>query len=158
MSKTKRRVVRGAVATALAVATAFAGYAASGSSANAAAKPVIGPGLVTVNVDIHYSHFSLSTLHVQPGTTVQFLVHNNDPINHEFIVGDAAVHKRHEQGHTELPHPPVPGEVSVPPGQVGETFYRFDQPGSYLFACHLPGHLAFGMRGWIVVDKPARVG
>ena len=108
---------------------------------------------MTVRVSIHYSHFSLSTLRVKQGTTVQFLVRNTDPINHEFIVGDAKVHALHERGNSELPHPPVPGEVSVPPGQLGETFYSFDKPGAYLFACHLPGHLAFGMRGWVIVEK-----
>jgi len=35
---------------------------------------------------------------------------------------------------------------------LGETFYKFDQVGRYLFACHLPGHLAYGMRGWVVVE------
>ena len=35
---------------------------------------------------------------------------------------------------------------------VGETFYRFDHAGRFLFVCHLPGHFAFGMRGWVIVD------
>ena len=111
----------------------------------------LGPGLVTVDVGIHYSKFSLSTLRVRTGTVVRFLIHNDDPIHHEFIVGGASVHLRHEQG-KEATHPPVPGEVSVKPSDVGETFYRFDQPGRFLFACHLPGHFAYGMRGWVVVD------
>jgi uncharacterized cupredoxin-like copper-binding protein len=54
-------------------------------------------------------------------------------------------------------HPPVPGEVSVGPGEIGETFYRFDKPGRYLFACHLPGHFAFGMKGWVIVDPAPAV-
>jgi uncharacterized cupredoxin-like copper-binding protein len=60
------------------------------------------------------------------------------------------VHRRHEQGN-EAAHPPVPGEVSVPPLDRGVTFYEFAQPGRYEFACHLPGHVAFGMRGWVIV-------
>jgi len=87
---------------------------------------------------------------VQPGTTVRFVVHNDDPINHEFIVGDAAVHRRHELG-KEAAHPPVPGEVSLAPEDDGVTFFEFDRPGRYLFACHLPRHFAFGMKGWVVV-------
>ena len=54
---------------------------------------VLGPGLVTVDVGIHYSKFSFSTLRVRAGTLVRFVVHNNDPIHHEFIVGDRAVHR-----------------------------------------------------------------
>ena len=145
-----RFLVRGVVAIALAIATALAGYAIT-DTAHAQATTALGPGLVAVDVGIHYSQFSLSTLHVRPGTVVRFLVHNDDPIHHEFIVGDASVHLRHERG-TESAHPPVPGEVSIAPNDIGETFYRFNTPGRYEFACHLPGHLAFGMKGWVIVD------
>ena len=145
-----RYVTRGAIALALAVLTAVAGYAVSDAK-DADASTTLGPGLVTVTVDVHYSKFSISTVHVRASTTVRFLIRNADPIAHEFIVGDAQVHARHQRG-THPAHPPVPGEVSVGPGELGETFYRFDKPGRFLFACHLPGHLAFGMRGWFVVD------
>ncbi len=148
-----RQLARAAVAIALATATALAGYAVSDAQ-HADATTVLGPGLVTVTVSIHYSEFSISTLKVHAGSTVRFLVRNNDPIAHEFIVGDAAVHARHQRG-THPAHPPVPGEVSVGARQLGETFYRFDRPGKYLFACHLPGHFAFGMRGWVQVVEPA---
>jgi uncharacterized cupredoxin-like copper-binding protein len=147
-----RNAARIALALVVAGATAFAGYAMNdGAHAQTASAP-LGPGLVTVDVGIHYSRFSFSTLQVRTGTLVRFLVHNNDPIHHEFIVGDASVHLRHERG-TEATHPPVPGEVSVAPDDTGETFYRFDRPGRYLFACHLPGHFAYGMKGWVVVES-----
>jgi len=145
-------LVRAAVSIVVAVATAIAGYAAN-DTAHADASPVLGPGLVTVNVDVHYSHFSISTLHVHQGTLVRFLIRNNDPIAHEFIVGDEQVQALHEHG-TEHTHPPVPGEVSIPPDELGETFYRFDQPGRVVFACHFPGHFAYGMHGLVIVDTP----
>ncbi len=142
--------MRVALALVVAGATAVGAYATTDSTSAGASDPVLGPGLVTVDVGIHYSHFSFSTLRVRQGTLVRFLVHNDDPIHHEFIVGDASVHLRHEHG-TESVHPPVPGEVSVAPNDVGETFYRFDSPGRLEFACHLPGHLAYGMKGWVTV-------
>jgi uncharacterized cupredoxin-like copper-binding protein len=145
-----RWIARGALSLVVATATAFGGYAMS-SGAHADTVSTLGPGLVTVDVDIHYSAFSFSTRRVREGTLVRFLVHNRDPIHHEFIVGPASVHLAHERG-TEASHPPVPGEVSVAPGDVGETFYRFDQPGRVLFACHLPGHFAYGMKGYVVVE------
>jgi uncharacterized cupredoxin-like copper-binding protein len=145
-----RRLVRAAVAIAVATVTAVAIYAVQ-SSEPADAKSPLGPGLVTQTVGIHYSKFSIDTLHVYAGSTVRFLIRNDDPIHHEFIVGDAQVHLRHQRG-SEATHPPVPGEVSVGPGELGETFYEFAKPGRYEFACHLPGHLAFGMRGWVIVD------
>ena len=89
-------------------------------------------------------------MRVRAGTLVRFVVRNDDPIAHELVVGDAAVHAAHERG-SEATHPPVPGEVSVAAGAVGETFFRFDEPGSYLFACHLPGHFAYGMHGIVTV-------
>jgi uncharacterized cupredoxin-like copper-binding protein len=146
-----RWLASGAVAIAVAVATAVGGYAVS-DTARAAAPTVLGPGLVTVNVGIRYSTFSMSTLRVRPGTTVRFLIRNHDPINHEFIVGDARVHLLHEQG-KETVHPPVPGEVSMGPESIGETFYVFAKTGRYLFSCHLTGHLAYGMKGWVVVSE-----
>ena len=145
-----RWLVRGALALLVAAATAFGGYAMN-SGAHADTVSALGPGLVTVDVGIRYSKFSISTLRVRKGTLVRFLVHNDDPIHHEFIVGPPSVHLRHELG-TEASHPPVPGEVSIAPDDVGETFYRFDTPGRVEFACHLPGHLAYGMKGWVVVE------
>ena len=143
-------LARSAVAIGVAVATALAGYAIADAH-HADASTALGPGLVTVDVDIHYSHFSLSTLNVRRGTTVRFLIHNRDPIAHEFIVGPPSVHALHQRG-THPAHPPVPGEVSIRPDDVGETFYTFDDLGKTEFACHLPGHLAFGMIGWIDVS------
>ena len=61
---------------------------------------VLGPGIVTVKIRIDRSHFSPSRIRVHPHTTVQFVVVNRDPIGHEFIIGDAEVHARHEGGHT----------------------------------------------------------
>jgi len=115
------RLLRGAVAIGVAIATALACYAIADSTHADASSSTLGPGLVTVTIDIHYSKFSISTLHVHDGTTVRFLIRNHDPIAHEFIVGDKQVHLRHQFG-THPAHPPLPGEVSVAPDDVGETF------------------------------------
>jgi uncharacterized cupredoxin-like copper-binding protein len=112
---------------------------------------LLGPGVVTVEVGIHHSRFSIDDLRVRPGTLVRFVVTNDDPIHHEFIVGGDDVHAANEAGH-EAFHPPVPGEVGVDPGETALTVYRFDDPGKVLFACHLPGHLAYGMKGYVTVS------
>lgn len=138
-----------AVALALFVGAAVAtvGYTFEASPDHAEA---LGPGLVQVEVGIEHSRFDLGTLHVQEGTLVEFVVENDDPIDHELVVGDPEVHQRHEQG-TERRHPPVPGEVSVAPGDRAMTFYEFDDPGPVAYMCHLPGHVAYGMAGTIEV-------
>jgi uncharacterized cupredoxin-like copper-binding protein len=146
-----RHLVAAIVALVAGLGTVGAGYAID-DSAGADTHQALGPGLVTVVIGIQYSKFSTNEIHVHVGTTVRFVVENNDPINHEFIVGDRSVHARHERG-KEHAHPPVPGEVSVGPNDKGLTVYRFDTPGRYLFACHLPGHFAFGMHGYVVVER-----
>ncbi|MBW3574822.1 MAG: hypothetical protein KY450_08155 [Actinobacteria bacterium] len=127
--------------------------AATGSAIERAAAGggrALGPGHVSVDVGIDHSRFSVERLRVRPGTVVRFVVTNDDPIAHELVVGDDDVHARHVAG-TEAVHPPVPGEVSVAPGEVGVTVVRFEAPGTVRFACHLPGHLAYGMEGEVVV-------
>jgi uncharacterized cupredoxin-like copper-binding protein len=119
-----------------------AGHARAGTSGSG----VLGPGEVTVAMTIHHSRFRPDRIRVAPGTTVRFVVDNQDPINHELIVGDAEVHRRHEQG-TEPVHPPRPGEVSIPATSHAETTFVFGDPGSVLYACHLPGHFRYGMSG-----------
>ncbi len=142
----------GLVAVAIGVALVAGGYGLVAADAGASSGPIRGPGLVTVTVDIRFSHFRLDDLRVRPGTLVRFVVRNHDPINHEFVVGPPSVHAAHAHG-TERTHPPVPGEVSVGPDGIGETVYRFDRPGSVEYACHLPGHLAYGMVGTISVVR-----
>ena len=110
----------------------------------------LGPGPVTVEVGIEHSAFDIDGLTVRRGTTVEFVVRNHDPIGHELIVGDDAVHDRHRNG-TEARHPPVPGEVSIDAGRTGATVYTFDRTGTVEYACHLPGHYDYGMRGEITV-------
>jgi len=110
----------------------------------------VGPGLVTIELDMRYSRFDQNELHVYEGTLVRFVVHNSDPIHHELIVGPQAVHDKHEHGHDKS-HPPVPGEVGVNAGDTGLTMYRFDEVGSVLYACHAPGHFQYGMTGQVVV-------
>ena len=75
---------------------------------------------------------------------------NHDPIGHELIVGSDEVHARHANG-TEAEHPPRPGEVSVAPGETVETTYTFHGAGAVLYACHLPGHFEYGMKGTVIV-------
>lgn len=128
------------------------GYAVDASTQEGAA---LGPGVVTVHVTMEHSRFDLGTLRVREGTIVRFVVHNGDPIDHELVIGDAEVHRRHTVG-DERRHPPVPGEVSVAPGATSLTFYEFDAPGTVVYACHLPGHIAYGMRGTIEVVADER--
>jgi uncharacterized cupredoxin-like copper-binding protein len=150
---TGRRLGRAALAAVVA-GTLTTGTAYAVDAAGSDGSDVLGPGVATVDVGIQHSRFSLGTLRVREGTLVELTVRNDDPIAHELIVGDESVHRAHEQG-TEQRHPPRPGEVSVGPGDTAMTFFTFDAAGTYEYACHLPGHLAFGMVGRIeVIPSP----
>jgi uncharacterized cupredoxin-like copper-binding protein len=105
----------------------------------------------TVQITMHHTGFEPTSIEVRPGTTVRFVLRNTDPIDHEFIVGDEAVQQRHRVGHEQRHDGSVPGEISVPSGAVATTTFRFDHGGTIAYACHLPGHEAYGMVGVVRV-------
>jgi uncharacterized cupredoxin-like copper-binding protein len=134
------------------VAVLFGAAAALAAAAVAGPRPGAGPEPRTVVVTMHHSHFTPSVVRVEPGERVRFVLRNTDPIDHEFILGDAAVQARHEQGRQRQHHGDVPGERSVPAGQEAATTYTFAAApggGTLEFACHLPGHYAYGMHGTV---------
>jgi uncharacterized cupredoxin-like copper-binding protein len=106
-----------------------------------------------VTVRFRFSRFEPNLVTVTAGTPVRFTLQNDDPIEHEWIIGSEEVHDRHRTG-TEPYHDEVPTEVTVPALSTRSTTVSFDQPGEYLFICHLPGHEAYGMRGTVVVVAP----
>jgi uncharacterized cupredoxin-like copper-binding protein len=132
--------------------TALVLAAASAGCARGVAAESLAPGDRTIELRVRHSRFSPSRVSVPEGTTVRFVVHNDDPIPHELIVGDDDVHLRHEQG-TEAWHPPRPGEVSVKAGALASTTFTFTATGETEFACHLPGHYAYGMKGVVTVSQ-----
>ena len=105
---------------------------------------------IVVAITIHFSHYEPAAVTVPVGVPVTFVITNTDPIDHEWIVGDAATHERHRTG-TEPVHASRPTEVSIPAGSTRTTTVRFETPGTYLYICHLPGHEAYGMVGTLVV-------
>ena len=102
----------------------------------------------TITIEIEHSAFIPTELDVEGGERVRFVVVNNDPIDHEFIVGDEEIQLIHEKG-TEAHHGARDGEISVPAGETRETAYTFDGPGTLLYGCHLPQHYRYGMKGEI---------
>ncbi len=141
---------RWAVAAVVAASMVGAGGLAVSRVGGDPPPPAMGPGEVTVEMDIEHSVFSPTELRVVEGTRVRFVVVNGDPIAHELIVGPPDVHARHATG-TEAEHPSIPGEVSVGADLTAVTTFTFDDPGTFEFACHLPGHYEYGMHGEVEV-------
>ena len=134
---------------ALPVGIAAAGLAGGGASGGGEGGPA--PTL-TVHLTAHYSKFAPAAVDVPAGATVRFVIENHDPIDHEFIVGPPEVHEHHEVGREAHHHGDVPGEISVPAGETVSTVWTAPTTaGPVTFACHLPGHLAYGMEGVVTV-------
>lgn len=148
------RLLRWAAALAAAATVMGAGYGLDAVASDEAELPPLGPGEVTIRLDVEHSLFDVTEIRVVEGTRVRFVVDNGDPIGHELIVGPESVHARHRTG-THARHPSVAGEVSVLPKQMGVTTFEFDEPGTIEFACHLPGHYDHGMHGTIEVVPAA---
>ena len=138
MRRTELGLVAGIV-----VALAVAGAAAAWTVVRGATPDT------ELTVDIRYSHFEPSHLSVPVGVPVTIVLRNEDPIDHEWILGDAAVHERHRTG-TEPVHGARPSEVTIPAGEMRRTTIVFDAAGTLTYVCHLPGHEAYGMTGVLV--------
>jgi uncharacterized cupredoxin-like copper-binding protein len=108
------------------------------------------PESVRVEIVIHYSRFSPAEITVPHGVPVRFVLVSQDPIAHEWLIGDAAFHERHRTG-TEPHHGTRPDEVTIPPLGTAETTLTFEEPGEVAFICHVPGHEAYGMVGLVRV-------
>ena len=106
---------------------------------------------IEVPIRIHYSHYEPAEVTVPVGRPVTFVITNDDPIDHEWIVGDAATHERHRTG-TEPVHGARPTEVSIAALSQKRTTVTFAAPGSLQFICHLPGHEAYGMVGTVTIS------
>ena len=112
--------------------------------------PARGGASTRAEIGIHFSHYTPAEIVATAGVPITVTIVNTDPIEHEWLVGDAAFHQRHRTG-TEQHHGARPNEVSLAPGESKTTTVVFDAPGEYLYICHLPGHEAYGMVGVLKV-------
>jgi uncharacterized cupredoxin-like copper-binding protein len=123
------------------VALLFVGAAAAGCAVDP----------MTVTIHIHYSSFDPSALSVPRGVPVTFVLVNEDPIDHEWLIGDDAFHERHRHG-THETHGAVPNEVTVPALETVTTTITFEEAGTLAYICHLPRHEEYGMVGMLTVE------
>jgi uncharacterized cupredoxin-like copper-binding protein len=108
------------------------------------------PPVTSIEIVIHYSKFEPSEITVPVGVPVTITLRNDDPIDHEWIVGDEAIHAVHRVG-TEPLHPDRPTEVVIPALSSQTTVITFESTGRLQFICHLPLHEDFGMVGTVTI-------
>jgi len=138
MARNRARLALGAGLVALVLAAGAAAVALAG-------RPVATPA-TAITIEIKYSHFNPSAITVPVGVPVTITLVNDDPIDHEWIIGDDAIQQKHRTG-TELLHPVRPTEQVIPALSTRVTTITFDHPAQWKYICHLPGHEAYGMVG-----------
>ncbi len=118
----------------------------------AAAASGCAPGPPTITITIHHSGFDLTEATVPRGVPVTFILVNEDPIDHEWLIGDDAFHAAHRDG-THEAHGAIPTEVTVPALESRRTTITFAEAGRLAYICHFPGHEAYGMVGVLTVSE-----
>lgn len=126
--------------------TFLAAFSVAGCAPAAAAQPE-----PTVTMAFRFTHFTPPRVEIPAGVPVTFTLRNQDPIEHEWIIGAPDLHAAHRTG-TEPHHEGRPDELTVPPFSERSTTLTF-APGTYAFICHLPGHEAYGMKGVLVAGR-----
>lgn len=100
--------------------------------------------------------FDPSEVEVRAGETVTFQVTNAGQLPHDFTLGDEATQAEHEAEMAEsgMAAHGEPNVLTLQSGEQGELTWRFTNPGSILYGCHVPGHYEAGMVGTLTTSAP----
>ena len=97
--------------------------------------------------------FRPSRIEVRQGETVRFVVRNRGQLLHEMVIGTREALERHAALMARFPgmqHDEA-HMTHVAAGAKGEIVWTFNRPGTFGFACLLPGHFQAGMSGTVLV-------
>lgn len=97
--------------------------------------------------------FRPARIEVREGETVRFVVRNAGKLLHEMVIGTPDELKAHAdlmKKHPGMEHD-EPYMAHVAAGKRGELVWNFNRPGTFQYACLVPGHFEAGMLGTIVV-------
>lgn len=101
--------------------------------------------------------FTPSSIDVQAGQTVRFVIHNAGKTAHEMVLGSDEEINTHAQamkqaaGHDAGHSHSGGAAITVAAGQTGELVVRFPTARTLQMACLIPGHYEAGMRGKVHV-------
>jgi uncharacterized cupredoxin-like copper-binding protein len=128
------------LAAGVALTTACGATVATGgpgaSVAIPAPVPTAGVQQVTLTVGSAMT-FAPSSLVVGAGQPVELSLRNGGGIPHDFTLAEGASH---------------PVKIEAQGGQTARGTFTIDTPGTYAFACSVPGHATAGMRGTITAQ------
>jgi uncharacterized cupredoxin-like copper-binding protein len=111
----------------------------------------------TVQVSMHEGDgtmgYSLKSLDVKRGEQIKFIITNDGALAHEFILANEKDNLKHAalmQKFPDMQHDDPNGK-SVEPSAKSEILWRFSKPGTFEYACLIPGHREAGMVGKVTV-------
>lgn len=97
--------------------------------------------------------YAPAEIDVTTGEQIKIVIKNVGTLKHEFFLDSFqhnASHRIEMQKNPEMEHDD-PNAQSIEPGQQKEILWRFSKPGTFEFACLIPGHYEAGMHGKVVV-------
>ena len=92
-------------------------------------------------------------IEVKRGEQVKFVLKNVGKVDHEFMLDSPSNNAKHKiamEKNPDMEHDDPNGKRINPDGS-SEIVWRFTKPGTFEFACLMPGHYESGMRGTLVV-------
>ncbi|MFN9728532.1 plastocyanin/azurin family copper-binding protein [Acidovorax sp.] len=97
--------------------------------------------------------FTPSAITVHEGETVRLRAQNKGKVLHEIVIGTQAELAQHAEMMKKFPamEHDEPYMAHVRAGGQGDVVWHFNRPGSFDFACLIPGHYQAGMTGTITV-------
>lgn len=114
------------------------------------------PAMVSRTIEVTMDdamRFAPDQLSFKAGETVRFVVRNNGEIRHEMVIGSVDELQEHAEmmrSNPTMQHAES-NMVSLATGEKGYVVWEFNKPGTFDFACLVPGHLEAGMTGKIEV-------
>ncbi len=98
--------------------------------------------------------FNPAEITVRKGELVRFVAANRGQVLHEMVLGTMEELKAHAElmkKHPGMEHD-EPNMAHVAPGKSDQIGWQFTKPGTFYFACLIPGHFEAGMFGKIIVN------
>lgn len=88
------------------------------------------------------------------GETVRLNIVNKGEQVHEFVMDTMAKNAEHKVQMAKFPEMEHdnPNSVRLEPGQEAEILWTFGKPGTFEFACLIPGHYEGGMHGSLTIN------
>lgn len=105
-------------------------------------------------------HYQPGTIAVEAGETVTFRVRNVGEAVHEFVLGDEATQREHEEemqamdgAEGGMAMGDEANALSLQPGATKTLTWTFTTSSELIYGCHEPGHYVAGMRGDLTVGQ-----